>query len=472
MSTQNHVVRTRLVAALAGFAALASLLGACGDDSSTAAEAASPASDDAAFPVSVEHAFGTTVVKSEPQRVVTVGVTEQDTVLALGVIPIGVTDWYGDQPFATWPWAQDELGDAQPEVLSSGELNFEQIAALEPDVIIGINSGITEQDYATLSAIAPTITRPPGAPDYGTPWREQLRLTATALGRADVAEDVIDDTEARFAAVRDEHPEFEGATAAVSFTFEELPGAYASVDSRAQVLAEMGFVTPPEFDELAGDQFYFTVSQEELHVLDTDVIVWLVSDETGYQAIESMPVRRSLTAYAEGREVIADPLLSAAFSHGSPLSLEFVIEELVPELALSVDGDPATVVPSMAVLGQSTPAGEFDDDQQAAADAWAVVFDSSVGFDDTAEHLEDADALRATVEGYVAAGSAVGGITLVPTAVLVDGGAATVTYDVRFGDQTRYTSLEGELSLVDGVWVVSRDEFCTFMASARTACPS
>ena len=66
-----------------------------------------------AFPVSVEHKYGEAVVASAPQRVVTVGVTEQDNVLALGVMPIGVTDWYGEQPYATWPWAQDELGDAQ-----------------------------------------------------------------------------------------------------------------------------------------------------------------------------------------------------------------------------------------------------------------------------------------------------------------------------------------------------------------------
>ena len=63
----------------------------------------------------------------------TVGVTEQDTVLALGVTPVGVTDWYGDQPYATWPWAQDELGDAEPEVLTTADgLEYERIAALDP----------------------------------------------------------------------------------------------------------------------------------------------------------------------------------------------------------------------------------------------------------------------------------------------------------------------------------------------------
>lgn len=344
--------RRALTLLVAGSLAVA----ACGSDDDTPAADSTP-SDTAtdspagdAFPVTIETTFGETTIESEPQRVVSIGFAEHDTILALGVTPIAVRDWYGDQPYATWPWAQDELGDAQPEILPSTELNFEQIAALNPDVIIGINSGISEEDYATLSAIAPTITRPPGAPDYGTPWRDQLLLTAKALGRTAQAEQVITDTEARFAAVREEYPEFAGLEAAVAFTFEELPGAYASNDTRAQTLAEFGFVTPAEFDELAGDQFYFTVSDEELDVLDRDVIVWVLSDESGYQALAAMALRPSLTAYAEGREVIADPLLSGAFSHGSPLSLEYVIDELVPELALAVDGDPATEVPSMAPL--------------------------------------------------------------------------------------------------------------------------
>ncbi len=297
----------------------------------------------AAFPVTIEHVYGETTIEAEPQRVVSIGFAEHESILALGVTPIAVRDWYGDQPYATWPWAQDELGDAEPEVLPSTELNFEQIAALEPDLIIGVSSGIEEGDYETLSKIAPTVTRT-GEQLYGTPWREQLQIIGQALGRSDVAEQVIADTEAKFAAVREEHPEFDGLEAAIAFEFEGKPGAYASEDSRAQILGEFGFVTPAEFDELSGDQFYFTVSPEELSIIDRDVIVWLASDEATLETLQSMPLRPTLTAYAEGREVIADPLLAGAFSHASPLSIEFVIDELVPQLALAADGDPATAV--------------------------------------------------------------------------------------------------------------------------------
>lgn len=428
-----------------------------------------------AFPVTIEHKYGETTIDAEPQRVVSVGFAEHDIVLALGVRPVGVRDWYGEQPFATWPWAQDELGDAEPAVIAAAELNFEQIASLDPDLILGIGSGMTDTDYATLSAIAPTVAQPGEYPDYATPWRAQLEITGRALGRSDAAAQVLADTEQLFADARAAHPEFEGATASVAFAFEELPGAYSSSDIRSQLLIELGFTIPPEFDELAGDAFYFSVSQEELSTLDADVLVWVVSDDAGYGAIRSMPLRPSLTAYSEGREIVADPLLSGAFSHASPLSLEYVIDDLVPELALAVDGDPTTEVPSVGLLAEAEPgtSGEdLGDDEQAAADAWSRVFDSTVGYDDKAAHLDDAAALEATVAAYTTAGEAMGGITLEPTRVVVDGDSATVTYDVMFDGTAAYTALEGEITRTDGVWTVSRDEFCTFMASARNACPT
>jgi len=49
-------------------------------------------------------------VRSTPRRIAVVGLTEQDTVLALGSKPIATTEWYGKQPHAVWPWARAALG--------------------------------------------------------------------------------------------------------------------------------------------------------------------------------------------------------------------------------------------------------------------------------------------------------------------------------------------------------------------------
>ena len=98
------------------------LLAGCGgssddDDRSAAAATTAPAADDATFPQTVEHNFGSTTVEAKPERIAVVGLTEQDTVLQLGYKPIATTEWYGDQPYAVWPWAQAALGDSKPTVL-------------------------------------------------------------------------------------------------------------------------------------------------------------------------------------------------------------------------------------------------------------------------------------------------------------------------------------------------------------------
>ena len=97
-------------------------LSACGSDdesSSAAGEGTTRTEPAAAFPVTVEHRFGIDDRRRRPERIVVVGYTEQDIVLALGAGPIATTEWYGDQPYAVWPWAQDRLGGAEPTVLTS-----------------------------------------------------------------------------------------------------------------------------------------------------------------------------------------------------------------------------------------------------------------------------------------------------------------------------------------------------------------
>jgi iron complex transport system substrate-binding protein len=88
----------------------------------------------ASGPVTIGHRFGQTTIPAPPTRVVSAGFTEQDDLLAVGVVPIAVTRWWCDQPFEVWPWAQSKLGGGQPEVLSlyDGGLQFDRIAAYLP----------------------------------------------------------------------------------------------------------------------------------------------------------------------------------------------------------------------------------------------------------------------------------------------------------------------------------------------------
>lgn len=298
------------------------------------------------FPVTIEHKYGSVTIDAPPQRVVSVGYSEQDALLALGVVPVGLRDWYGNQPFAVWPWAQDELGDATPRIIGLGELDMEAIVALEPDLITGISSGMTAEEYDTLSRIAPTLAQPGEYVDYGTPWDVELRLIARALGRSARAESIIDDIDEQFDAARRSHPEFEGATAAFAFLYQSQPGAYASQDTRSRFLSRLGFEIPEIYDELAGESFFISISEERIDLLDVDVIVWIASTDEGRQAILDLELRERLDAAQEGREIFLDPILGGALSFSSPLSLPYALDRLVPALAAAVDGDPDTAVPA------------------------------------------------------------------------------------------------------------------------------
>jgi iron complex transport system substrate-binding protein len=321
--------------------------GATTVDSTPRITASTAAPDgDTTFPVTIEHQYGETTIPEPPERVVTVGFADQDALLALGVVPVGIRDWYGDQPFATWPWAGDALGDTEPAVLASTELNFEQIRGLDPDLIVGISSGMTEDEYETLSAIAPTLAQSDEYIAYGVPWQEATRVIGEATGRADEAEALIAGVEQQIRDVAEAHPEWSGLEAAIGYVLSETEiGAYASSDARARLMEELGFVTPSEFDELAGELFYSSFSYEEIGRLDRDVLVWISGDPAVNQQIRDHPLRQQLSATAEGREIFMGQLQAGAFSFSSVLSLPYLLETFVPQLEAAVDGDPATEVP-------------------------------------------------------------------------------------------------------------------------------
>ncbi len=311
-------------------------------------EASEPAEDSG--PIIISHKFGETVVPRDPQRVVSLGVSDQDDLLALGIIPVGILDWFGNQPFAVWPWAQDLLGDAEPVVIPSVEPSPELIASLSPDLIVAVSSGLTKNQYETLSQLAPTVASPAGYDDWSAPWQVRTRLIGEIFDQTDETEAMIAQVEGRLAEIRADNPVFDGATAAVAFTFNNQPGAYTSADVRAQIMESMGFITPPAYDELALNGFYVSFSEERIDLLDTDVVIWLTPLSSLEAVIES-PIRKGLSAVTEGREVFISVEAGGALSFASPLSLNYVLDEIVPELQLALDGDPSTVVPSANAAG-------------------------------------------------------------------------------------------------------------------------
>ena len=328
---------------LLGACLATALLAGCGSSTPEPAADESSAASDGVFPVTVEHAFGSTTVESEPQRVVSVGVTEQDTLLALGVVPVGVTEWYGEQPYATWPWAQDELGDAEPTVLSTDDgFQYEAIAALEPDLIVATNAGLDQESYDTLSAIAPVVAH--SEQEYFEPWDTQTLAIGTALGKADEAQELVDDIKQQFADAAAEHPQFAGTSAVFlqNAVYEGDLIAYQEGLS-TDFLTDLGFTIPASLDQFATEgQAYIPLEQASV-LNEADVLVWGTEEPADRTALEALEVYRSLTPVQQGHLAFTDGTLAGAIYFTSPLSLPYVLDELVPALATAVAGDPSTI---------------------------------------------------------------------------------------------------------------------------------
>src|SRR5688500_8186924 len=91
--------------ALAALAATTLLAGCGSADEPSAAAAEGSSSDAGAFPVSVEHTFGSTTIETQPERVVVLGWNAQDVVYALGLEPVGMPSYpYGGGDDGVLPW--------------------------------------------------------------------------------------------------------------------------------------------------------------------------------------------------------------------------------------------------------------------------------------------------------------------------------------------------------------------------------
>jgi ABC-type Fe3+-hydroxamate transport system substrate-binding protein len=328
----------RQIRAVAALAAIVALAGCGSEDAEPSSGGGQPG-----FPVTIEHKFGTTEIAAAPERVVTVGFTEQDMVLALGVEPVGIREFLGGYAFRERPWAQGLIDGPPPAAVGGQEIDFERVAAQRPDLIIGVNSGMSKADYDKLSRIAPTVAQSDEFIDFGVPWQDQTLTIGRALGREQRARKVVDDVEAQFAQAREDHPEFAGAGLVMAYGTRGDFGAHSSQDYRLGFFEDLGFRSPPRVDELAGDGFFVDFDEEHFRLMDQDVVVLFGKRDD----VTSDPVFARLDAVASERVVYVDLVdrFAGALGFSSPLSLPYLLDEAVPKLAAAIDGDPKTTAP-------------------------------------------------------------------------------------------------------------------------------
>ena len=336
--------------ALALVAALgAPVLASCATGSTTEqVEAQTVTEVDAdAYPVTIEHAFGETTIEEEPQRVATLGWTDQDNALALGVVPVAATKltWGGnEQGSSDWFDAEvEELGAEAPVRYDDADgAPVEDVAEAQPDLILATNSGITEAEYKKLSKIAPVVAYP-DAP-WVTPWQDSLAMAGEALGRTELAADVTAETEAAIEQAREDNPEIQDKSLIFAFlSAADLSsvGFYMPQDPRVAILNDHGITNAPMVEELAKDgQFYGTVSAERASELDSDVLITYAEAADDLQTFTEDKLVGQMPALAEGHAYAEpDKELGLAVTNPSPLSIPVIIEDFLPHVVDAAEGN-------------------------------------------------------------------------------------------------------------------------------------
>jgi iron complex transport system substrate-binding protein len=321
--------RIRTAAAAVAAAAIAAALAACG--AGTTDPAAPPAGPTPGFPVTIDHAFGSTTIEAPPRRIVALGFNEADFVLALGVQPVGVRDFIGSFDEDNRAWARELMTGPPPEKVGGEQIDFEKIAGLQPDLIMGVYSFMERSDYDKLTRIAPTVAAP--SAETTTTWQEQTRTTGRALGRTGEAKALVASVEQRFADASAANPAFAGRTIAVALV-QDAANTYVlePTDLRAQFFTDLGFVNSAHTGP---------ISPEQYGLLDEDVLVVLGAEQA---SMESSPVFAQVPVVREGATFYTDAFTSefnGALGFGSPLSLPYALDLAVPQLAAATQA-PAT----------------------------------------------------------------------------------------------------------------------------------
>ncbi|HWK26473.1 MAG TPA: iron-siderophore ABC transporter substrate-binding protein [Solirubrobacter sp.] len=331
---------------LVPFLAAALLSAACGTTENTASPGRSAGNaEPGAFPVTIKHEFGSTTIERAPQRVVVVGLREQDALLALGVVPVATTEWYGNHPGAIFPWAKAALGDAKlPAVLKNTDgIEIERVAAQRPDLILGIYSGMTKKEYDALSKLAPVVAHPKGEVDYGSSWQEETEIAGQAVGEPKRAHELVAKTEQLIADAAAAHPEFKGQTAANVSDYQGI-FVYGPQDVRTRMLEDLGFTYPQALRDAFPNEFGGQLSDEKVDAIDVGTLVWFADGDRTVKQLGANPVYAKLRVHKEGRDVFIGPKdrVYEATSFPSVLSMPGLLKELVPRLAAAADGDPGT----------------------------------------------------------------------------------------------------------------------------------
>jgi iron complex transport system substrate-binding protein len=327
----------RLIGAAAAVAASALALAGC---SSAGGDGSQPTSSAAASAVTIHDAFGDTVIKSKPKRVVTLGWGSTEAALSIGVDPVAMPfQAYAGDKNGVLPWIKEYVEKHKldlPTVLpnTTDDPPYEAIAAAKPDLILAPYSGLTEKQDKLLKAIAPTVAYPDQP--WATPWKDIISISGKALMEPAAAKKVLDGIDTQIKQAAAAHPEFTGKSIAEVWASPQEFDVYKKEDPRVQFALDLGFTSAPSVDQLAnGSQtFYYALSTEKVDQLTSDVLVSYGDTDASQQKFLTSSYGSGMSQVKAGAVAqLTGPAFISAVSPPTALSLPWGLKDYVAALS-------------------------------------------------------------------------------------------------------------------------------------------
>lgn len=337
--TRPDTARHRLIGAatmLALAVAAAGCSSATAEPSAATTTSTSVAAEQTSYPLTLTSSFGETVIESKPQRVAVVDSVDQEIALALGVEPV-ISQFYPSYPEVA-PFVQTRLTELGIDKLSTFDatdgVDFEAIAAADPDVILATSGWSLDTDYEQLAKIAPVVAYPTQDGLTSMTWEDRTLLAGRALGLPTEAAAVVADVQQKFSTAAAANPQFAGKSYIYSvihpdqITFVNYSGADNAF------FTDLGFVLPPQATEFSAENT--AVSKENLDQLEADVLLigYPFGDEglLSRSALETDPLFASLTVVKDGGYAVLNDDVASPLAYPTPLSQPWVLDQALPLL--------------------------------------------------------------------------------------------------------------------------------------------
>ncbi|MEV0252299.1 ABC transporter substrate-binding protein [Nocardia sp. NPDC050712] len=281
--------------------------------------------------VTITHARGETKVEGTPKKIVALGNQWLDTTLALGVAPVGFIDNVATMSKSTPPWVPQTLLASGKALNTTGNI-AEQVAALEPDLILADPFIADQKTYDEMSKIAPTLPGLTAA--IVTPWQDQIVALGKVLRKQDEATKVVAGVDGKIAAITAANPGLKGKTFASTW----LAGPTQMMvltdpnDGSTKVFTQLGMSIPKSLTELPSNQGRLSLSPERVSEITADLLLagYTPGNDERYR---QLPGYNELPAVQKGAVVFLTTQEISAVNQPTALSVPYILDKLAPAFA-------------------------------------------------------------------------------------------------------------------------------------------